>query len=275
VSNFLKNLAKRSAGIPLATECLPAPPAFADGFRSGAALDEIALDDVAGLSPDTPTATPSRSINLASSRSRNEIQRAATVDTDTPAPPNQEPATRVQTSLDIDSVHSVTPLSRVRPDSEPGPKSKTLDLNRGLASQDREVDERSETTVHQTNATLQEMTHVESNLRPMISPAREGQTLLPIQVAAKRTAAQTPGTKETSARDQAISPARTERADSLQFPKVARAPTQTTAALPIHVHVGRIEVRGNRPAEAPVHPAPKAAQALGFAGYQRMRRYRS
>ncbi|MCA1605150.1 MAG: hypothetical protein LC775_06695, partial [Acidobacteria bacterium] len=59
----------------------------------------------------------------------------------------------------------------------------------------------------------------------------------------------------------------------LQFPKVADAPPQTPAPLPIHVRVGRIEVRGNAPQQTS-NVMSKQPAPLGFAAYQRLRRYR-
>lgn len=268
MTNFLKNLAKRSAGIPLATEYFPrASPPLADDFGSGAELDENALEDAANLSPNTPLASsPSRAINLAST-SINQNQPVP----DSAGRPKQESITPINSSSDHASPNSVTHV-KARPDAGPGPKGKTLDMQSSFQSQDRDVDERIETGVLQTMTVRNETTHLQSNLRPLLS-TRDAQTFVPPQVFAEPTEEQTPRTQEVSPPDQTIRPAPRDRPISLQFPKVADALPRTPSPLPIHVRVGRIEVRGNA-AQQTSNVMSKQPAPLGFAAYQRLRRYR-
>ncbi len=72
-----------------------------------------------------------------------------------------------------------------------------------------------------------------------------------------------------------IHPVPTESRRFLQFPKAAPASsTAPPAQLPIHVRIGRVEVRAaTAPTTTPARPNPPASQ--GFEGYHRVRNYRS
>jgi len=72
-----------------------------------------------------------------------------------------------------------------------------------------------------------------------------------------------------------IRPALAEFPTLLQFPKVTPASAPTPPAqLPIHVRIGRVEVRGTT-APTPMPARPSAPAPVGFAAYYRMRNYRS
>lgn len=72
-----------------------------------------------------------------------------------------------------------------------------------------------------------------------------------------------------------IRPALAESHTLLQFQKIAPASSPTPPAqLPIHVRIGRVEVRAaTAPTPTPARPSPPAS--LGFDGYYRVRTYRS
>jgi hypothetical protein len=319
VSNFLKNLAKRSAGLPLSTAYSPTPaPAFETRFSSGEALDEIpvAIEETAAAGPqdaDTSLATPPlRSITVAPRASTHEIQRAAALDTSKPSapardvapnrsthelwsatpldtnkasPPRPETSTVVhQSSLapERDSIRNNTPAFQAQPDSALRPAEKALTRQSAFVSRDlhdrhdREGNEHSTPTVDQTIAARHETVPGASDLRPLISPGRdEGQRRLQLPVSADRIKADASGTREAPPADPAIRPARTEPANSFQFPKITLGSPPPPAPLPIQVRIGRIEVRGNAAQQASALQKPKETTSLGFAGYQRLRRYRN
>ena len=70
-----------------------------------------------------------------------------------------------------------------------------------------------------------------------------------------------------------IRPADAERPTTLQFPKVAVSPQLPPEPVPIHVRVGRVEVRG--PTQTSARSTPATQAPLGFVRYHRMRRYRN
>ncbi|MGH2398184.1 MAG: hypothetical protein ACRDFW_14670, partial [bacterium] len=72
-----------------------------------------------------------------------------------------------------------------------------------------------------------------------------------------------------------IRPALAESHTLLQFPKTTPASLPTPPAqLPIHVRIGRVEVRATT-APTPTPSRPSAPAPLGFDSYYRVRNYRS
>jgi hypothetical protein len=74
------------------------------------------------------------------------------------------------------------------------------------------------------------------------------------------------------AREPVIRPALSEATARLQFPTATRLPPP--AQPPVHVRIGRIEVRERKP-EAATPAVPSESPSLGFAEYYRVRKYRS
>jgi hypothetical protein len=83
-----------------------------------------------------------------------------------------------------------------------------------------------------------------------------------------------PQTREATLPVPTIRPALHESPMLLQFPKATRSSSPTPSPqLPIHVRIGRVEVRApTEPKPPPAAPAPPAP--LGFDGYYRARNYR-
>ena len=80
-------------------------------------------------------------------------------------------------------------------------------------------------------------------------------------------------TREPAAPVPAIRPAAAESPMPLPFPK-AHTTSTPPAQLPVHVRIGRVEVRGPEP-QSPAPATPSENISLGFASYHRRRNYRS
>ena len=70
-----------------------------------------------------------------------------------------------------------------------------------------------------------------------------------------------------------VRPADTQSQILSEFPSVSRAIQAEQQATPVHVRIGKVEVRGT-PVTAPERTAPTGNVPQGFASYQRLRRYR-
>jgi hypothetical protein len=253
VSNFLKNLVKRSAGLPVSARILP-PRTFETGFRSGKTPDEVATEETTTSIHDIALAP--QSIPISSCFGTHDLQRATVNKTSPPSPaPHTGPISVHVPSTEAGSA----PVFQIQPNSASA---------RAVLSHGQRVNEGNELKVQQTVGILRE-----SDFGPANSRSRDNQTQLPAPVVVNRPVS-VPGKKDVAPVDHTIRPAPTRQTTSFQFPRVLSAPPQTPATLPIHVRVGRIEIKGNAPQHAPARQAPKEVAPLGFAGYQRLRRYR-
>lgn len=249
MSNFLKNLVTRSAGLPVSARILP-PRAVETSFRSGKVLDEVATEV-------TTTPLAPQSIPISSRFGTHDIQRAAANESPASPPTHIGPVSvHFPSTEGIDSSTRITPVVQVQPDSA---------KSRIVSSHDQNVDEGREFEAPQTIEVLRES--------DFGARSGEAQTPLPAKVVVDR-AVSLPGIKAVATLDPVIRPAHTQQTTSFQFPRLTSAPLQTPATLPIHVRVGRIEIKGNAPQQAPARQAPGEVTPLGFAGYQRLRRYR-
>lgn len=138
--------------------------------------------------------------------------------------------------------------------------------------QSHEFNEHSPPAVAANIEPARELIRVETKLQAITWDRRERQRLLRPGVSTEATHESEGGQ---SLVDHAIRPAVTEPGIALKFPKVTTpAQSQSPGTVPIHVRVGRVEVRGT-PQQEPARSIPKEGTPLGFASYHRMRRYRT
>src|SRR5262245_41074834 len=273
MSNFLRNLARRGAGLPVTPIQASMPSPFGD-FREGSMrADQEMLAEAPQLTDTQPAAAEP-------SLSTPGIQRSSATETGSPgqpsvqdsvtafkAPPsapqpNLFPFTGETQPVSVDPpVGESPPISHSRSDSEA--MGETLEARGG----------------HGTAPAGQ---NIEPAM-PVISapPALlTGLTAPPAEVVAKRAQLGSQGlkagpqeTREPEPPAPAIRPAAAESPMPLHFPK---APITSTppAQLPVLVRIGRVEVRGTEPQrQAPASPSENTS--LGFASYYRKRNYRS
>ena len=255
MSNFLHNLARRSAGLPLSTEFSPTPPpVFKTGFNSGEGIEEITSEETATAGPQAALTEP---IDMVSS----SLTRAPM-----PAPEIKPEQPTSLSAPESESGTAITPILQTQPASEPALMAKAAAPSVPVKAHVNAAPERSEPIDQQAMTSVRQLTPITNDLHVLPAAPHEPQTALGSQVFAQPTE-DTPDAPQV---DHAIRPARTERADAFQFPRVITTPAQTPAPLPIHVRVGRIEVKGN----APSQPNTVNTTPIGFAAYQRLRRYR-
>ena len=272
MSNFLKNLARRSAGLPLAAECRPtAAPAFAGSFESGGGLNEV-TSEVAVGSLVVPAARPLQTLNTAAppqvQRSRSKPIAAATSAIGSGFSPAQNATTALQplSSLEVVSPEQSAALfpgeataqrasfesgsrdSRLSSPAAPAQAQITLSPGRDLPA-----------TID-SGATLQRSER-NGSAWPEISVAEGDET--------------TQQNHQLLTTEHLIRPAPTDPTLPFQFPRTATTSPQPVFPTPIEVRIGRVEVRGGPPVPQLAPAPPATSPPLGFASYHRLRRYRN
>jgi len=276
MSNFIENLARRSAGLPLAAECRPTPsPVFQNSFEAGEGLNEITSEETLAGHVEAPPVLQSQTLN-------------------TPAAPE------VQRSVPEPSRMSARETTAGK---SPSAQNTTTTVLQPAASVKGVVSEKETTpplrTEAQTSTRLADDTQFVTRDSELTPPTESAQTLpaarpLSLATNSPETTSRLPGEQESTwpevtvkaigeiaedkleliATDHLIRPAATESTISFQFPKVASAPPQPPPTMPIQVRIGRVEVRGAPPVHESTQAIPKESPALGFVSYQRLRRYR-
>lgn len=261
MSSFLLNLARRGAGLPVSAIHAPAPSPFSP---------EVGAPDAGALEADT---------------SENVID---------PAP--QAPVFQAAPAT-VQRVQSVQPIQRT---GEVLPRPPAIQRFSGApeASPPAAAPQPARALAPSTPAAGA----IEATVRPAVLPetalALPPHRMLPAAALPEeppRPAAPGLVTRATGSRDlpvqdpaeqpapllaivPAIRPAVAESPAPLRSLRIAPAPAPPSPAPqpPIHVRIGRIEVRG-APPPPPAQPrsAPAAPAPLGFAGYARIRSYRS
>ena len=235
------------------------PPVFETGFVSGEGIEEVTSEETATAWPQAALAEP---IDMASSSSARAPMPALEIKPERLSSPEQRTTSSLR-APQSESGTAIVPIPQVQPASEPALMPKAAASGPSVTSHVYEADKRGEPMVQQA---VREVARITNDLQVPAGTSHEPQTALSSPVFTQL-AEDTPDALQA---DHAIRPAQTERADAFQLPKVTPAPAQTPAPLPIHVRVGRIEVKGN----APSQPAPVNTTPIGFAAYQRLRRYR-
>jgi hypothetical protein len=275
MSNFLKNLAKRAAGVALTTECLPTPgPTFDRSLGSSETFQEVATEDSTSVGPQAevrfadqsplPTASPSPSgPDLHRSVLASSAPVSPPIDAEVAAQ-SSRPAVEKRETISSENAPSFVETTEVRAAAKTGTPDRVLEIR----AQEPTLNQRDLPSVAESVAQPQP-SPIENVLQVYPVEQRASHEVLPTEMLFKTTD-QKPERARATKSDQVIRPV-PDRGIQFQFPKAVPV-TPTPANIPIHVRVGRVEVRGRTP-EAP-RPAPKERAAAGFAAYQRLRRYR-
>jgi hypothetical protein len=252
MSSFLVNLARRGAGLPVTP--IQAPPPSPFGLELRKQGDEPATGNTASPSP----------LRANSSEEYREVPSDAPIH-HTPSIQHlsgPEPSTLIRTPL------LGLPLAPRRHLIPP-----TFHVEREVATE-IEV-EHGRHTPSPIAQMIESTSSVASARSIMIRKPGEGQIVQPAELSAERPRVGVQKTREPALPAPAIRPALAESHTLLQFPKATPASSPTPPSqLPIHVRIGRVEVRATTaPTPTPARPSPPAP--LGFDGYYRMRNYRS
>jgi hypothetical protein len=273
VSNFLKNLARRSAGLPLAAECRPTPaPVFGGSFESGAGLSEVTTETVGSQveAPAAPrsfdaAAPPQVQRSVAEQNSRTSIVTAAIRPGSTPAT-NARTGLRPVSSLEVVSSEPSASLVRVDTTAQPAAFE--------IAANDSAFTARAEPAHVQTVLAPRRDLSAVVNPPATTSPRREGQEPAWPETSVEEQRESAPDVK-LAVTNNSIRPALTDPTLPFQFPRIPTTSQQPVFKTPIEVRIGRVEVRGAPPVQAPTPATPAPSAPLGFASYHRLRRYRS
>jgi hypothetical protein len=299
VSNFIKNLAKRGAGLPLAAEARPAPPApaFASSFAESEGLSEITSEEATARAVDSAPArtfeTPQTFVTPAATP---DMQPSPLEQVNTAARATPQVAlhdtTVFRPSASIEEIVSSTERipSRESNSETAAPRAeKSVSRSFEVVSRDSEVTVHAEGKHKRAAHLARPSSPADLNPPATVSPRLDQPESSWSETSPLDLDEPAPTTPEPAAADLLIRPAATENRPvltehlirpaatdptiTLQFPSATAAP-QSPA--PIHVRIGRVEVRGNPPVQQPPIQAPSnESPPLGFAGYQRLRRYRN
>lgn len=306
MSSFLVNLARRGAGLPTTTIQVPPPSPFGPEIhKQGDDLMEV-KGAARGLrmagEPAAEYAASQAPLRASSSEQRLEIspgtpthhvpsiQRLSGTASSTPIQPSMGEATAITgtPSRDLPAPprqHVIPPLpeAEVAPMEPPkhlSPAAPPFHTDRAVISE-IEV----ERGRHATSPVAREIEPVGEPARPASSVAPssplivnepgERQVVSSAELSAEWPRDGAQETREPALPAPTIRPALAESHTLFPFPKVTPASASTPPSqLPIHVRIGRVEVR------APMAPTPTPARSsppapLGFDGYYRVRNYRS
>jgi hypothetical protein len=276
MNSFLVNLARRGAGLPAIQIQVPPPSPFGPEVRNqGDRLAEEAATGGAVNQTPLPASSSGEMPSEAPIPHAPSIRHLYGTAPTTPIRPSGgEPTT-------IDKTPSLG--------SPPAPRRHVIPLRRGAEAAPIEPPDPQGPAVRP----LQADREVVSPVARMIGPVREPERQAGTAVASSPLVSKAPGETQVVSptglpperpRDEAretrtparsvaaIRPAPADPLSVLQSPKAAPAPSPALPSqLPVHVRIGRVEVRA---APAPTPAGPGAPAAVGFAAYYRMRNYR-
>jgi hypothetical protein len=300
MSSFLVNLARRGAGLPSTT--IQAPPPSPFGPELGRHVDEVtetpgAAHDLAlAETPTTSNTATHAPLRASSSEEPGEpspkapthhtpsAQRLSGTEPGTPKRPSVgELAITLRTpSLGLPpaprryvlpnareaQAAPVEPPQRLDP-AVPSDPTELEDVTEGEVERDLHT---SPSVVHDREAAGQPARHASSlssiSARVIQEPDQKQGIALP-ELSPERPLRQTALPAPT------IRPALAESSPVLDFPRVPSHSSLTPPAqLPIHVRIGRVEIRATT-ASTPTFARPSSPAPVGFAAYYRMRNYRS
>lgn len=307
MSSFLVNLARRGAGLPVTP--IQAPPRSPFGPEIRKQGDELteAHEAARGLrmpeEPATGNTASQAPLRASSSEEGTElpseapthptpsIQRLSGTEPSTPIQPSLgEPAAPIKTpSLGpppTSRVHVIpdrreAEVASMEPSENSGSTVPPFHADRGVIAGVDVKRGRQITTlpVAQEIEPVGEPARHASSVAPglpiIIGEPGERQVVSPAELSAERPRVGAQETREPALPAPTIRPALAESHTLLQFPKVTPASLPTSPSqLPIHVRIGRVEVRATTtPTPTPARPSPPAP--LGFDGYFHVRNYRS
>jgi len=284
MSGFLVNLARRAAGLP--AQQIQAPPLlpFAPEIhqhREGLG-EELAAGD-----PANPSALPTSSLEaygqLPSQAPIHDtpfVERFSGTEPSAPIPFAGEPATtasppphmshrRVTSDGREAQATGLEPLGPAVPPSKADLGIIGVDSERGrhIPSPAQEIELGDEPPRHAS--------HVTVRLSPIIRASEERQVLAPAEPSIERSWDEAQQTRESALLSPTIRPASAKSHTFLPFLRTTPAsPPAAPSQLPIHVCIGRVEVRATTPpTPTPARPSPPTP--LGFDGYYRLRTYRT
>lgn len=275
MSNFITNLARRGAGLPLAATCGPAPArAFESSLGASAGLSEITSEETVGVK--APAVSSVRTMNTSSAP---EIQRAPLEQTGTvanAAPRSALPNPTIVLEPSAVTAEIVSAKTIVRNSETDVPRTTEIMARpTAVGSRDFEFNSREGSAPSQVETSLADPSPVTGN-PPATTPRRRQQESALLQTSIKEVHETTSNRIDVVAAEHLIRPAPAEPTVSLEFPRiVSRQPSTPPPALPIEVRIGRVEVRGTPPVQPSIPATAKESPALGFASYHRLRRYRN
>jgi len=261
MSSFLINLVRRGAGLPVTKIQAPPPSPLGPGVHNQG--DGPAEGAITG---NTVNQTPLPASSSAEMPSEELIPHAPSIrhlygtESNTPIRPSIGELTTVNSTPSLGSPQA--------------PQRHLIPLMREAEVAPMEPPERQEPAVPPFQADREVISPVAQTIELMNEPERQASTVVPGPPIRVREAGET---QETRAPTLSVAMIRPAPADLplLQSPKVTSAPSPTSPSqLPIHVRIGRVEVRANS-APTPTPARPSSPAPVGFAAYYRMRNYRS
>jgi hypothetical protein len=274
MSNFLVNLARRGAGLPATKIQAPPPLPFGPEIRQHG--DELAETPRAGDGPrmaEEFAADNAESQAFLPASSAEEISELPSETAIDPTPSIQRISRpeSVQPSIAAPAISLPTPSLW-----PPQPSGRHAISHMREAEADfTEPLERFELAVPPVHTGREVTTaiRVAPDIPSLIMTQGERQ-VSPAERSPKWPRLGAQETRAQAMRGSTIRPALADSPNLLQFPKLATASSPTPPSqLPIHVRIGRVEVRATTaPASTP--PGPGSPAPLGFDGYYRVRNYR-
>ena len=305
MSSFLVNLVRRSAGLPATIIRTPPPSPFEAGLGNhvdAATETQGAIHDLAGAEqPTTGNAATQAAWRASSSEERvalpleaptqptPAVQRLAGTAPSIPTqPPGAEPSATIRTTAlgplpeprwsvlphaRAAQVTAIEPPKRLEPAMPPYPGERdngmTSEVAHDLPTTSSVVHDieavsppaRQMRSLPSTSAMIQESSHMPGVALPELAPERLWSAAQP--------------RNETALSAATLRPALTESHTLLDFPSLpSHASLTPSAQLPIHVRIGRVEVRPTTASE-PTPARPSSPAPVGFDAYYRIRQYRS
>jgi hypothetical protein len=281
VSSFLQNLAKRAAGLPLSPEYPPKPSPVVE-TRSGSTdtLEEIATETASEDRVEAPPTAQLQPVDAISASPTPDVQRSPSIAASTPPrQPLPQPPTVFPPSSTESAPLPPPDATAVRHEDKPARTHESTAVRQDLGEHAAPIQARRVEPHRDAGSVGENMKRESPN----------GQTVLRPLAAARAFGAENQGTRDAPSAheviqapnpiippaDQVIRPALTEPQIPKQFPKITPAPRPSLSTVPIHVRVGRVEVRGTPPTPTRASAKPSEQTPLGFDGYQRVRRYRN
>lgn len=302
MSSFLVNLARRGAGLPTTPIQAPPPSPIAPEIRKqGDELTEVhetvrdpgmAEETTSGIAASETLLRASSAAeykdvsSAASAHHTPSIQRLSGTEYSTPIPSSiGEPAATTKTpslgppsapQLRVVSPRRELAAARMEPSdlaATPYPTEREV-ITEIEVERDRHTPASVVHEIEQVGEPARQASSVISAPAILIEELGERQVVALPELSVERPRIGAQQTPET-APPPTIRPALAESHTLLQFPKVTPASSPTPPSrLPIHVRIGRVEVRGTTaPTPMPARPSPAAP--LGFDSYYRVRNYRS
>lgn len=279
MSNFLVNLARCGAGLPATTLQAPPPSPFGPEIRKHGdeSTEQLAAENVTRQAPlrasflEESTEPPVE----ASMHHTPSIQRSSGTESSRPiqaavgAPAPRQHAIPDGREARVAPLEPPNPLDPAASPVHTGHEVITeIDIEHGHPSS-------AARTIEPAGEPAPQVIGRASGPPIIIRETGERQVISPAQLSAEPPRIGARKTPKSALTAPTIRPAPAESHTLLQVPKATPAASPTPPAqLPIHVRIGRVEVRATAaPTPTPASPSPPAP--LGFDGYYRLRTYRS